>query len=120
MASRRAEFLAEVLYHLKQADRLATFDQVAQFGGFRPGPDGRSVQIALDSVRRDWPHLDWWRVVPVDPRWSANDEQATKLQEAGFELKPARGRKNSLTLAETESVFVTWTETTDEAAVSEA
>ncbi len=40
----------------------------------------------LKTVRRDWPHLHWWRAIADDGIFEAESEQLAFLREAGFEF----------------------------------
>jgi alkylated DNA nucleotide flippase Atl1 len=66
MSSARAQALADVLYELKQAEKLGTLTGVARRAGFNPGVNGKTALNVLENVRREWPHLQWWRVVRDD------------------------------------------------------
>lgn len=87
MASARATALAEVLWELKRADKFATCSAVARRAGFAPGPDGRIVKSSLDVVRQEWPHLQWWRVLPDDGRLEAAGSLAQHLRDNGVTLE---------------------------------
>jgi hypothetical protein len=65
MASVRAAEVAELLWEIKRADKVGTFTGVARKAGFSPGAAGRTIQTVLKTVRRDWPHLQWWRICGV-------------------------------------------------------
>ena len=88
MASARATALAEVLWELKRADKFATCSAVARRAGFAPGPDGRIVKSSLDVVRQEWPHLQWWRVLPDDGRLETTGSLAQHLRDNGVTLEP--------------------------------
>ena len=66
MSSSRAQAVADVLYELKQAEKLGTLTGVARRAGFNPGVNGKTALNVLENVRREWPHLQWWRVVRDD------------------------------------------------------
>lgn len=87
MASARATALAEVLWELKRADKFATCSAVARRAGFAPGPDGRIVKSSLEVVRQEWPHLQWWRVLPDDGRLEAKGTLAQHLRDNGVTLE---------------------------------
>ena len=89
IASTRAQAVAEALFELKRADKLATLTAVAGRAGFSPGSGCRTVNTCVTTVRRDWPHLQWWRAVPDDGILS--EEQATHLVEAGYETEAGEG-----------------------------
>ena len=90
MATSRADGLAEALYEMKRAGKIATFSQIARRCGFSAGNNGRTVQSTLKTVRRDWPHLHWWRAVKDDGILDEDPEQAVKLKEAGYELEESK------------------------------
>ena len=84
MASVRAAEVAELLWEIKRADKVGTFTGVARKAGFSPGVSGRTIQTVLKTVRRDWPHLQWWRVFPDDGLIEKDTEQSQLAEEAGF------------------------------------
>ena len=86
MASVRAQEVAELLWEIKRADKVGTFTGVARKAGFSPGAAGRTIQTVLKTVRRDWPHLQWWRVFPDDGLIEKDTEQSKLAEEAGFEF----------------------------------
>jgi alkylated DNA nucleotide flippase Atl1 len=86
MASVRAQEVAELLWELKRADKVGTFTGVARKAGFSPGASGRTIQTVLKTVRRDWPHLQWWRVFPDDGLIEKDTEQSQLAVEHGFEF----------------------------------
>ena len=88
MASTRAEEVAEVLWELKRADKVATMSAVANRAGFSAGSSGRAIKTAIKTVRRDWPHLQWWRAVPDDGAVEKGSEHETFLADAGYEIAP--------------------------------
>jgi alkylated DNA nucleotide flippase Atl1 len=83
--STRAQAIAEILWQLKKADKLATLTSIAARAGFSPGPAGRTVGNCLKTVRRDWPHLQWWRAVADNGH--LDDEQRSCLAKAGYETE---------------------------------
>jgi alkylated DNA nucleotide flippase Atl1 len=85
MSSSRAQAFADVLYELKQAEKLGTLTCVAKRAGFNPGVNGKTALNVLDNVRRDWPHLQWWRVVRDDGTLCF-DEQAEHLTRQGISM----------------------------------
>jgi alkylated DNA nucleotide flippase Atl1 len=105
MASTRADEVAEVLWELKRAQKISTYTAIARRAGFSPGSNGRALMTCLKTVRRDWPHLQWWRAVQDNGVVEADSEQAVKLKEAGFEIV-AEG--NSVTIKEFQSHIMTW------------
>jgi len=81
--STRAQAIAQILWELKKAEKLATLTSIANRVGFAPGANGRTVITSLKTVRRDWPHLQWWRAVADNGR--IDEEQKSFLAEVGFE-----------------------------------
>ena len=88
-SSTRAQAIAEILWELKKAEKLATLTSIAGRAGFSPGAGGRTVSTTLKIVRRDWPHLQWWRAVADNGQPDA--EQTTYLAKAGFEVETLEG-----------------------------
>jgi len=111
MSSSRAQSVAEVLYELKQAEKLGTLTRVAKRSGFSPGVNGKTILNVLESVRREWPHLQWWRVIRDDGT-ILNKEQADHLQSIGVETTEDSKRKASVLVDET--LIMIW-ETADDA-----
>lgn len=108
MASVRAENVAEVLWELKRIDRMATFTDVATRAGFKPGAGGRTMLTCLATVQRDWPHLQWWRVIPDDGFIAHDSPLALQLRTVGLELEPADSRKGFLTISDLSARLFKW------------
>lgn len=108
MASLRAELLAEVLWELKKINKLATYTEVSLRAGFKPGAAYKTVLTSLEAIRRDWPHLQWWRALPDDGCIERVSDHAEQLQAAGFAIEDVKGRKSAITLADLKSVLYTW------------
>jgi alkylated DNA nucleotide flippase Atl1 len=89
VTSTRAQAIADILWELKKAEKLATLTSIATRAGFAPGSSGRTVSTSLKTVRRDWPHLQWWRAVADDGQ--LEDEQESYLTKAGFETETVEG-----------------------------
>lgn len=87
MASTRAPAVAEVLWELKRADKVATYSMVANRAGFTAGANGRAMLTCLKTIRRDWPHLQWWRAFRDDHTVVAG-EHAEALEEWGATTTP--------------------------------
>src|SRR6188472_4769641 len=87
--STRAQAIAEILWQLKKAEKLATLTSIAARAGFSPDVNGRTVSTTLKIVRRDWPHLQWWRAVADNGR--LGEEQKSYLMKAGFESETVEG-----------------------------
>ena len=91
MASSRAQEVAEVLWELKRANKVATFSSIAGRAGFSAGSNGRTMTTCLKTVRRDWPHLQWWRALRDDFTVKKDSEHAQKLAESGYSLQDGDG-----------------------------
>src|SRR6476469_4992411 len=89
ITSTRAQAIAEILWELKKAEKLATLTSIATRAGFSPGSGGRTVSTCLKTVRRDWPHLQWWRAVADNGQMEV--EQQSYLTKAGFETETIEG-----------------------------
>jgi alkylated DNA nucleotide flippase Atl1 len=85
VTSTRAQAIAEVLWELKKAEKLATLTSIAGRAGFAPGSGGRTVSTCLKTVRRDWPHLQWWRAIADNGQ--LDEEQRSHVANAGFETE---------------------------------
>jgi alkylated DNA nucleotide flippase Atl1 len=116
MVSSRAAEVAEVLWELKRAGKLATFSSIATRAGFSAGTNGRTVQTALRTVRRDWPHLQWWRAVSEDGVLEKGSEHEERLRESGFALEPVKGRTDALALAQLQEHLMCWERGAEQAA----
>lgn len=108
MASSRAQEVAEVLWELKRAGKVATYTAIARRAGFSPGVNGRTVQTCLKTVRRDWPHLQWWRAVKDDGLLEKNSEHSKLLAECGFELVEADKAKDAVMIASFSEQLMHW------------
>lgn len=109
MASSRAQEVAEILWELKRADKVATFSSIAGRAGFSAGANGRTVVTCLKTVRRDWSHLHWWRAIKDDGMIEKGSEQEVKLRESGFELHDA-GKEETVTISSIEEHLMHWDE----------
>jgi len=78
--------VAEVLWELKRADKVATYSAIASRAGFSAGTGGRTMKTCLKTVRRDWPHLHWWRAINDDGVIKKGGEQERFLRQLGLEL----------------------------------
>ena len=104
IASTRAQAVAEILWELKRAEKLATLTSIAHRAGFNPGSGCRTVTTCLMTVRRDWPHLQWWRAVADDG--VLDSEQQLRLTEAGFGTEKVDG--GSLVVKSLSDQLMTW------------
>jgi len=108
MTSVRAEGVAEALWELKRAGKVATFSSIAERAGFSAGSNGRTVRTAMKVVRRDWDHLQWWRALSDDLTVKKDSEHAEKLAESGYEVVEADGKEDVVTLADLEEHLMSW------------
>ncbi len=108
MASTRAEEVAELLWELKRASKVAKYSVIAKRAGFSAGANGKAMDTCLKTVRRDWPHLQWWRAVADTTLVAKDSEQAKKLAEAGISLKA--GKDDTMVLAAPDDVLMEWPE----------
>jgi alkylated DNA nucleotide flippase Atl1 len=110
MASSRADEVAEILWELKRAGKIATYTHIARRAGFSAGNGGRAMDSCLKVVRRDWPHLQWWRAVKDDGTLENGSEQESKLREAGYELEAGGQGGKLTTVVAIEQHLMTWQE----------
>ena len=89
ISSNRAQAIAEILWELKKAEKLATLTSIAARAGFAAGSNGRAVSTCLKTVRRDWPHLQWWRAIADNGQ--LEEEQRSHVAKAGFETETIDG-----------------------------
>lgn len=108
MASSRAEEVAEVLWELKRAEKLGKFSVIAKRAGFSAGSTGRAMHTTMRTVRRDWPHLQWWRAVQDNGLMEQGSEQEELLREAGFDLK--QDDDGNVAVTEFEEHLMPWDE----------
>ena len=106
MASTRAEEVAELLWELKRASKLAKYSVIAKRAGFSAGANGKAFETAMKTVRRDWPHLQWWRAVNDTLFVDKDSDQAKKLAEASVDLK--NGKDNTVTIAAPDDLLMVW------------
>jgi alkylated DNA nucleotide flippase Atl1 len=107
MASSRADEVAEILWELKRAGKISTYTHIARRAGFSAGSNGRAMDSCLKVIRRDWPHLHWWRAVKDDGVLENGCEQEAALREAGFSLEAAASGKH-VALVAIEQYLMTW------------
>jgi alkylated DNA nucleotide flippase Atl1 len=105
MASARAAEVAEVLWELKRAGKVATYTVIARRSGFSPGSGGRTMITTMKTVRRDWPHLQWWRALPDDGLIEKDGEHAQVLSENEYEIVEA---DESVTITDFEEHQMVW------------
>jgi alkylated DNA nucleotide flippase Atl1 len=115
MASARAAEVAEVLWELKRAGKVATYTVIARRSGFSPGSGGRTMITTMKTVRRDWPHLQWWRALPDDGLIEKDGEHAEVLAENEYEIVES---DENVTITDFEEHQMVW-ESEDEEATDE-
>ncbi len=108
MATTRAEAVAEVLWELKRAGKFGTYSEIATRAGFSAGANGRTMVTCIKHVRKDWPHLQWWRAVSDSKLVDKGGEQAQEIESAEYELTAVDGNDEKLGFADAE-VFMSWT-----------
>lgn len=106
MASNRAAEVAEVLWELKRAAKLATLSAIAARAGFNPGADGKAVRKCLDTIRKEWPHLEWWRAIEDDGTVAGKGDHIEPLRALGIEF--ADERKGFVSLLVAEELMMVW------------
>ena len=87
--------MAELLWELKKAQKVATYTTLAKQAGFSAGMNGRTMATTIRTIRRDWPHLEWWRAVSDDGLLQKESEHEEKLRQSGYELEEAKGKRGS-------------------------
>ena len=113
MSSTRAQDVAEILWELKRADKVAKYSTIARRAGFSPGTNDRAILTALKNVRRDWPHLQWWRAVKDDGNIEESSPQVELMKEAGFEFASG-DEEGFLNVTVTDEQLMVWEDETDE------
>jgi hypothetical protein len=105
----RAEAVAEVLWELKRLERLATFSEICERAGFKPGVGGKNMLTCLEGVRRDWPHLQWWRAVQDSKQIEAKSAHAEALKQNGYALDECADKKGYVQVVSCETHLYSWT-----------
>lgn len=108
MTTTRANDVAEVLWELKRAEKIATYSAIAERAGFSAGTNGRTMLTCMKAIRRDWPHLQWWRAVKDGGQIEKNGEQANCLIEGGYELIDAEKDDESSVIMDFEEHLMVW------------
>ena len=110
MTSVRAQEVAEILWELKRADKIATYSLIAKRAGFGAGSNGRTIATCLKTVRRDWPHLQWWRAVRDDGVLNSGSEHEERLREFGVEFEEVDGEDDLVAVSSLEEHLMSWEE----------
>ena len=109
MASSRASLVAEVLWELKRMDKVATYSAIATRAGFSAGTGGRTMKTCLKTVRRDWPHLQWWRAINDDGVVKKGGEQEKNLKALGLQSNND-GAEDRVTIDLEHEVVMIWSD----------
>ena len=107
MSSTRAADVAEVLWELKRAGKVATFSAIAKRAGFSAGADGKAIRNCILTIRRDWPHLQWWRAIDDAGSMKPDAEQTQQLTAQGIEFS-SETRKGKTALVVCEEMHMVW------------
>lgn len=118
MASNRAADVAEVLWELKRAGKLATLTAIAERAGFSPGADCKAVRKCLVTIRQEWPHLEWWRAIEDDGTIEAQADHVAALRGLGIDFTD--DRKGYVSLKIDEELIMVWEELQPEVPVAAA
>jgi len=108
MTSSRAQLVAEVLWELKRADKVACYTNVAGRAGFSAGANGRAMETCLKTIRRDWPHLQWWRAIRDTGLLEKDSDQVAMLQESGYEIEASDDGEELVVVSELETHMMSW------------
>ena len=106
--------VAEILWELKRADKVAHYKLVAERAGFSAGANGRAMETCLKTIRRDWPHLQWWRAIRDNGLLEKDSEQVAKLRECGYDVEEADGSDEHVVVCELETHTMSWEVPMDE------
>ena len=120
MTSTRAQGVAEVLWELKRASMIGKYTTVARRAGFSAGSKGRAMMTCMKTVRRDWPHLQWWRAVPDDGKVDRDSDHATLLVEGGYDIVDDEADEEKSLVTDFEEQVRTWEEESDTESDAEA
>lgn len=110
MASSRADEVAEILWELKRADKISTYTLIARRAGFSPGVKGRTLMTCIRTVKRDWPHLHWWRAVQDDGVIEGESvaDHVAKLRAAGYEVEQVDSEGSKFKIKELANHVFQW------------
>ncbi len=118
MSSTRAQDVAEVLWELKRADKVAKFSAIAQRAGFSAGTNGRAMHTCIKTIRRDWPHLEWWRAITDDTTVEKDSEQVERLAELGVAVDNQASSEEQIKLEVQDDLLMNWAQGDSEAAIA--
>lgn len=108
MVSNRASEVAELLWELKKAQKVAKYSTLAKQAGFSAGLNGRTMATTIRTIRRDWPHLEWWRAISDDGLLEKDSEHEEKLRGCGYEMEDAKGKRGNLMIKSLEKHLMSW------------
>ncbi len=114
MSSLRAELVAEILYGLKKENQYATLTSIARRAGFSPGAQCRTILACMNTIQKDWPHLEAFRAIHDDGITPKASSQAEALQKQGIEL---RDDGDNWTIILDERMLVVWETSLDGKAI---
>jgi alkylated DNA nucleotide flippase Atl1 len=117
MVSSRASEVAELLWELKKNQKIAKFSTLAKQAGFSAGLKGRTMATTIRTIRRDWPHLEWWRAIEDDATLEKDSEHAKKLEESGIKFEE-KGKR--VTIKSVEQYLMVWGELAGTTAAEQA
>jgi hypothetical protein len=81
---------------------------LAKQAGFSAGMNGRTMVTTIRTIRRDWPHLEWWRAVGDDGLLEKDSEHEEKLRQSGYELEEAKGKRGNLMIKSLDKHLMSW------------
>tara|TARA_B100000029_G_scaffold455918_1_gene483530 strand:+ start:605 stop:964 length:360 start_codon:yes stop_codon:yes gene_type:complete len=110
MTTTRAQEVAEVLWELKRASKIGTYTTIARRAGFSAGSKGKAMLTCLKTVRRDWPHLQWWRAVPDNGKIEKGSEHQDLLVEGGYDVADDEKDDAISVVADLEEKVMVWEE----------
>ncbi len=114
MSSLRAELVAEILYELKKENHYATLTAIARRAGFSPGAQCRTILACMNTIQKEWSHLEWWRGIHDDGITPKASPQAEALQKQGIEL---RDDGDNWTVILDERMLIVWATSIDGKAI---
>lgn len=100
---------------MKRNEKLGTYSTVAERAGFSAGTNGRTMISCLKKIRREWPHLEWWRALEDSLKLTKGSEQAKALEKNGYEMEAHGSDDKHVKPAELEVHLVVWEEVDAEA-----
>ncbi|MCA9076481.1 MAG: hypothetical protein KDA93_15755 [Planctomycetaceae bacterium] len=118
MSSTRAQEVAEVLWELKRADKVAKFSAIAERAGFSAGTNGRAMHTCIKTIRRDWPHLQWWRAITDDETVDKGSDQLEHLTELGVSVDEQASSDGQVKLDVQDDLLMNWSPSEGETATA--